>query len=346
MIDRRIKGMGRWCRDTVVVLAACMCAVLTPAQAQSTPRGEDVDPTKLLSAVVQVKNRALDNARSNETLGRDRIGTGVVIDDKGLVLTIGYLVLEPDAIEVVTGSGRTLPASLIAFDHITGFGLLRMQSPPSDLTPIPLGNSAALSASETVMILPFGGRDAASVARVMSVRRSAFSWEYQLDAAIYTSPPSMQWAGAPLITRDGRLVGIGSLLVRDTVRPGSPSPGNMFVPIDILKPVLQPLLANGHRGGEERPWLGLSTVEVQGRLLVNRVSPNAPAALAGMQQGDVIVSIAGETANSHETFYRKLWSLGAAGVEVPIRVVRQDGERDIQVKSINRADYFQRKPGT
>jgi serine protease Do len=288
-----------------------------------------------------VEVRALDDVRSNATLGQTREGSGIVINAGGYVLTIGYLVIEPDAIEV-TGGGKTLPATLAGYDHASGFGLLKVQG-DLGLPPIALGESAALAVREPVIIVPHGGRESASLAQVMSKREFTGSWEYLLESAIFTAPPSYGWAGAALVNRELKLVGVGSLLVRDTAEPGTPNPGNMFVPIDLLKPILEELKTKGRVGTPPRPWLGLATEEVQGRLFVTRVSPDGPAAKAGMRQGDIVVALGSDPVKTHAELYRKMWALGAAGVEVPLKVLQGSEVRDVRVKSIDRFDYFKTK---
>lgn len=297
----------------------------------------------MISAVVRVKMKAIDNARSNVTLGRTREGSGVVIDDLGHIVTIGYIVIEADSIEVVTQANKTVPARLVGYDHATGFGLLRATL-PLDVTPMPLGDAGALALREPVMVLPHGGRNSASFAYVVSKRKFTASWEYSLETAIFTSPPTMQWAGAALVNREGKLVGIGSLLVRDTVEPGTPLPGNMFVPIDILKPILPALIEKGRRAAPPQPWLGMAADEVSGRLFVSRVSPESPAEKAGVKPGDIIIGVGADAVQSLEALYRKIWALGPAGVEVPLRVLQGADMRDIKVKSIDRFDYFREKP--
>lgn len=332
-------------RGAIALCAAFVFGVVlawsTPfAVAQDIKRAEGgASPEQLMAAVVQVRVKALANARSNATLGPTREGTGIVIDDKGHVLTIGYLVIEPDSIELVTSTNKTVPATLAGYDHATGFGLLRATA-PLDSKPITLGNSGALAEKEPVIVLPHGGRDAATFGRVTAMRPFAGSWEYLLDQAIFVSPPTMAWAGAALINRDLRLVGVGSLLVRDA----GGEPGNMFVPIDTLKPILADLIAQGKRQGPTRPWLGLATEEMQGRLLVTRVSPDSPADKAGLKPGDIVLGVAGETVKSHAELYRKMWGIGAAGVEVPFKVLQGAELKDVRVKSIDRAEYFRDKP--
>ena len=331
----------------LLVASLFLCAALaaSPVQAQQAkPKviGEK-QAEALLGSVVRVKARSLPDARSNATLGSLREGSGVIIDDQGHVLTIGYLVIEADAIEVTTAEGKTSPATLAGYDHATGFGLLRAAL-PLGAKPIGLGVSAELALREPVMVAPHGGRESINLAYVVSKRQFAGSWEYLLDSAIFISPPTLAWAGSALISREGKLVGIGSLLVRDSEETGTPLPGNMFVPIDLLKPILADLIEQGRVAGPPRPWLGMATEELQGRLFVTRVSPEAPADKAGVRRGDIIVGVGDDAVTTHAELYRKLWSLGPAGTEVPLKVLQGASVKEISVRSIDRTEYFRVKP--
>jgi len=314
-----------------------------PKAKQGTTKEAETDRRiqDMLGAVVRVRMRALPDARSNATLGQAREGTGIVIEP-GYIVTIGYLVIESDSIEITTSAGKTFPALLAGYDHASGFGLLKVQG-ELGLKPLTLGESRALNVREPVIILPYGGRDAASPAYVMSRRQFTGSWEYLLESAIFTAPPNPTWAGAGLVNRELKLVGIGSLLVRDTVEPGTPEPGNMFVPIDLLKPILEELKEKGRRNEPPRPWLGLATEEVQGRLFVTRVSPEGPADQAGLKQGDIVVGVGNDSVKTHADLYRKMWALGAAGVEVPLKIQQGGTVREVRVKSIDRFQYFKTK---
>src|SRR6267378_1592014 len=300
------------------------------------------DAEDVLAAVVRIKMTAIANARSNATLGASREGTGVVIDDRGHIVTIGYIVIEADSIEITTQDDRTVPATLVGYDHASGLGLLR-PSARLGVKPMPMGQAADVAQREPVMVLPAGGREAATLAYVVAKRKFAASWEYLLDTAIFTSPPTMQWAGAALVSREGKLVGIGSLFVRETL-DGAQAPGNMFVPIDLLKPILADLIEKGRRSGPARPWLGLATEELHGHLLVTRVSPEGPADKAGVKNGDIVVGVGADAVKSHEELYRRVWGLGAAGVEVPLKILQGADLRELRVRSIDRFQYFREKP--
>jgi len=326
--------------------AALACAWPAAAQQSKEPAADEKEIDQriadTLAAVVRVKMRAVPDARSSVTLGDTREGSGIVIEP-GYVLTIGYLVIEPDSIEVTSVKDKTLPATLAGYDHATGFGLLRIHG-DLEVKAMDLGASSALTTREPVIILPHGGREAASLAYVMSLRQFTGSWEYLLESAIFTAPASMTWAGAALVNRDLRLVGVGSLLVRDTAESGTPTPGNMFVPIDLLKPILTELKTKGRTAAPPRPWLGLATDEVQGGLHVTRVSPEGPADRAGVKQGDLVIGVGADPVKTHVDLYRKVWGLGAAGVEVPLKIMQGSNVRDVRVKSIDRFEYFRSKP--
>lgn len=330
-----------------LVLARCFGILLAgfafvalplPAGAQEAKS----EAAELLSAVVRVKSKILPNARSIAILGSARDGSGVLIRDD-LVLTIGYLVIEAESIEVVNAAGKTVPATLAGYDHASGFGLLRLVVPLGG-KPLPLGDSAALRERDPVMIASYGGLEAASLAFVVSRQAFTGSWEYLLESAIFTYPPAMNWSGAALISPAGELLGVGSLIVADAAQPGTQSPGNMFVPIDLLKPILADLVEHGRASAPVRPWLGLNTEELRGRLFVARVSPGGPAERAGVRDGDIIIGVGGEDVASLADFYRKVWSRGAAGAEVPLRLLQGTQVKELNLHSIDRLEYFRARP--
>ncbi|HQZ45887.1 MAG TPA: S1C family serine protease [Usitatibacteraceae bacterium] len=317
------------------------------APAREPPAASANDDTYRLlreatGAVVTVRTKALGDARSVETLGAERTGSGIVIAPAGLVLTIGYLILEADLVEVEDAGGRSLPASVVAYDHATGFGLLRVIGPLSS-KPVTLGSSGSIELLDRLMIAA-GGAGGVSLATVVSRRTFAGYWEYLIDGAIFTSPPRTDHSGAALIDRNGELVGIGSLLVMDAMSPGERLPGNMFVPIDLLKPILAELVATGRRKAGRRPWIGVNSVEDDGHLKVLRVTTEGPADAAGIRPGDIILSVGGETIRGLADFYGKLWASGEPGADVALTVLQGADVRQVRVHSIDRADFLRRKP--
>jgi S1-C subfamily serine protease len=328
-------GLASWARLGAIVILA-MAITGSTGLAQSTRIEE------LVSAVVRIKTHVNPEGRTVEGLGREREGSGILIDNDGLVLTIGYLMVEAYAAEVVDNSGRTVPASVVGYDHETGFGLLRTME-PLKLKPMPLGKSADVKERDPVLIASFGGPDMVAGAYVVAKREFAGNWEYMLDEALFTAPPHPAWSGAALINREGKLVGVGSLIVRDAAGGSDKTPGNMFVPIDRLLPVLGDLISDGRVAGPGRPWLGVNTDELRGRLFVSRVTPGGPAEKAGLKRGDVVVGVNGEPPKNLADFYRKVWAQGAAGTTVAIDVLQDSQVRRVEIKSINRLDHLKLK---
>lgn len=327
----------------VVVAIAVVASAVADARAERQINGPDV-----VNAVVGVTSMVPDDARSAQTLGTLRSGSGIVIDDQGLVLTIGYLILEAAAAAVTDANGELVPASLVAYDHNTGFGLLRATK-PLGIKPIKLGWSDLLPEGAPVIIVSKGGPAPVMPAQVVSRREFAGYWEYLIDNAIFTSPPHPQFGGAALIATDGRLVGVGSLIVADAIMGEQPLPGNMFVPIDMLKPILKELIKNGRTQEPRRPWLGVYTEENGGRLFVTRVAKGGPSETAGIKPGDIIMGVAGKRVSGMSDFLQKVWAVGKAGVEVPIDLLPLAGGelqiRTVTVRSRDRYDWLKLSKG-
>ena len=309
----------------------------------ATPGGDaaaapDVDAEKIFGAIVKVEARSVPDARTATSLGSERSGTGVVIGSDGLVLTIGYLIVEADEVKLTDSKGKVLPARVVGYDHASGFGLVRSLV-PLDATPLPLGDSGKTAERDPVLIASAGG-DGTAFAWIVSKRQFTGNWEYKLDYALYTSPPTTNWSGAALIDREGKLLGIGSLIVREAVDGDPNVPGNLFVPIDLLKPILPDLVKQGHRAGPAQPWLGVAADELQGHLFVTRVSPDGPADRAGVAVGDIILGVGPEAVRSQAEFYDRVWAHRRAGDVVPLKVLHGVDVRDVKVRSIDRVEYF------
>jgi len=296
-----------------------------------------------LKAIVKVRAVVPENARTAAALGTEREGSGVVIDSEGLILTIGYLILEAESIEVVFGSAAPVSASFVAYDHETGFGLLRTVIPPK-VEPVKLGRSTEVKEGDEVIVAAYGGIENARRAYVMSRGEFAGYWEYLLDDAIYTAPAHPAFAGAALIGRDGRLLGIGSISTRLTLSGYGQVSGNMFVPIDLLKPIRKALVATGRSQYPVRPWLGVYLEESYGRLIVTRVAEDGPAEKAGLQPGDIILAVNSEPVSTLADCYRRIWAIGNAGVEVPLEVLKRVRVQYLKVRSADRHQYLYIQP--
>lgn len=318
---------------TALVLAAGLSTHLAPTAAAERELTLDQ------FSVVKLTVRAVADARSARTLGPQREGTGVVIDSSGLVMTIGYLVTEADTVELATADGRKFAANVVGYDNATGLGLVKSLQ-PLPVKPVDFGQSSSASLRDMVLIVGFDG---VAPAYIVSKRPFVGYWEYLLDEAIYTAPATVNWQGAALLSREGKLLGIGSLAVGDAIGKGG-IPGNMFVPIDTLKPVLGDFIANGRATTRPRPWLGITSQEVQGKVIVTRVTAEGPAEEAGLQAGDIIVGLSGQPLKGQADFYTRLWKTGEAGVEVMLDVLKGNRVEPVKVRSIARERHFRGKP--
>jgi len=321
---------------TRLLMSVVMLAPLTGSgQERATAPGTD----QLLAAIVGVRARVPEHARTAHALGTRRTGSGIVIDGDGLIVTIGYLILEASRVEVVVTEDKILQAEILAYDHETGLGLLRA-SDPIDVVPMRLGESASLEPGDQLLVSGFGGRLAARAVVLVSRRDFAGYWEYLLENAIFTSPPYPLYAGAALVNSQGELVGIGSLEVTDAYRGGQLLPGNMFVPVDRLNGVLGDLLTSGRSTATSRPWLGIYLSEVDGLLMVRQLAVDGPAAGAGMQPGDIILGVAGQPVASMADFYRKLWAAGEPGDEVSLTVLKGAQMHEMRVTAGDRYKWL------
>ncbi len=296
----------------------------------------------ILQAIVDLKSQVPSTARTASFLGTERIGSGVVIDSEGLILTIGYLILEAEKTEVTSPDGQAIEANIIAYDHESGFGLIRATK-TLNVPPMRFGSSAELSKDTNVLVVSRAGDRPIIGAKVVSRREFTGGWEYLLENAIFTSPPHTFHSGAALVSEEGRLLGIGSLIVNNAL-PNAVLPGNMFVPIDLLKPILADLLEKGRREEPYRPWIGANTSEVSGRLIISRVSKDGPAEKAGLGSGDFILGVKGEVVTSQGDFYRKLWASGSAGSEIILNVLPAKSDKlrieNVTIKSVDRSDWL------
>jgi S1-C subfamily serine protease len=308
-----------------------------------SPLYAEQEAEEILKAVVKLRSVVPEDARTARILGIEREGSGVVIDSDGHVLTIGYLIVEAETIEVVSHDGKSISATFVGYDHNTGFGLLRTEKPVS-VVPMKLGQSSKVKEGDPVLVADHGG--SGSVQRAQVVSRGEFTgyWEYLLEDALYVSPPHPNFGGAALIGPNGELLGIGSIFTQLSISGIGSIPCNMFVPIDLLKPILADLKSTGRSRQPSRPWLGLYAEEARGRVFAVRTTSEGPAERAGIQPGDIILTVKGSEVKGLSDFYRKVWALGAAGVDVPLGVLQGIRIRDITVRSADRSQFLQLKP--
>ncbi len=299
----------------------------------------DYDVDRALGAVLKLRAEIPHEAFTASILGTEREGSGVVIDDDGLVLTIGYLMTEAAGVTLATGDGAAIAAEPLAYDHETGFGMVRALA-PLGVAPVALGEAQGVAAGDAVVIASFGGYDHAIAARVVSRREFAGAWEYMLDEAIFTTPLHPFWGGAALLDSAGRLIGTGSLYTEQPVPGERTSQGNMFVPIDLLAPIRRSMETTGRAGRQSRPWLGMHTAEADERLFVTGVAPDAPADQGGVRPGDIVLGVEGVAVKGLAHMYRTVWASGPAGGNIRFTLLRDDDVITLRIRSGDRYDFL------
>ena len=311
-----------------------------PVEMRPKPEDWRFDLDAALDAVVQIRAEIPEDAFTAPILGTERVGNGVVIRDDGLVLTIGYLITEAESIWLVTNHGTVVQGHALAYDQGTGFGLV-LPLAPLGVPPLARGSAGAVKAESPVIVIGHGGRAHSLKARIVAKREFAGYWEYVLDEALFTAPAHPQWGGAALVGEDGRLLGIGSLLVQEALG-GKAVDGNMFVPIDLLEPILEEMLASGRAARPPRAWLGLYVTEMDGHVVVGGLAPGGPAERAGVQLGDLLLEVAGERVAGLAAMFRKIWSCGPAGSEIPLTLSRRGATSTVRIRSADRNDFLKK----
>lgn len=306
----------------------------------SSVASSDIDLDALGRSVVKLRAVVPEGASTAGILGKERTGNGIVIDPDGLTLTIGYLIAEASDVWLTAHRGREVAGHALAYDPVTGFGLV-LPLEKLSVPPLPFGAPEGLNAGSKGYVLSSPEFSRPQSVQVLARREFAGAWEYLLDKAIFTVPAHPHWSGAALIDQRGGLVGVGSLLVREVVS-GEELNANMFVPIDLLQPILEDLRTRGRAIRQSRPWLGAYAVEVSGKVYVTGTAEASPARLADMREGDLITHIADHEVHSVAEFYRRLWALGPAGTDVPLSLLRSGTRLNETVHSIDRADHFKR----
>ncbi|HEY6434403.1 MAG TPA: S1C family serine protease [Acetobacteraceae bacterium] len=310
-----------------------------PANLQPDPEDYPYDLERTLKAVVGLKTYIPADAFTAGSLGTERAGSGVVIRESGVVATIGYLITEAETIWITSADGRAIPGHALAYDQETGFGLVQALG-RLDLPALDLGDSDAVKIGDQVVFAAAGGRHHAVETRVVGRQEFAGYWEYVLDDAMFTAPAHPFWGGCGLIAGDGRLIGIGSLILQHGDSKGNRLDMNMVVPIGLLGPIMEDLVSYGRVNRPARPWLGMFATEADETLVIGGVSDNGPAEKAGVRQGDRVLSVNGEEVSDLAGLWRRVWASGSAGAVVRLKLMRDSGLVTLSVRSGDRTKFL------
>jgi S1-C subfamily serine protease len=314
-----------------------------PVSFRPLPEDYGYDLDEALRAVVTLRARVPEDAFTAASLGTERIGNAVLFREDGLLLTIGYLVTEAEEIWLTTAEGRVVPGHVLAYDQVTGFGLVqalgRLEIPAR-----PLGDSSAVPVGERIVFAGAGGRAGAVAGRLVARQEFTGYWEYLLEEALYTAPPHPRWGGGAVLGPKGELIGIGSIQLGHDPGDGKVRVLNMSVPTDLLAPILQDMLTTGRANRPPRPWLGLSASSDDGQVVLVGVTENGPAARAGLREGDIVLAVGTAPLTDLASFFRAVWALGQAGVDVPLLLEREGDRFEVSVTSGDRQRFLKAAP--
>ena len=251
-----------------------------PPDLHPKPADYAFDLEEALSAVVGLRASVPEDAFTAGTLGTERAGSAVHIQ-RGLFLTIGYLITEADTIWLTTSDGRAIPGHAMAYDQETGFGLVQALG-PSDLPTLALGDSAGARMGDRVVFAAAGGRRHSIAARIAG-RQEFAGYGSTCSTTPFSPPPPTRSGAAPgCWAPTARCIGIGSLVLQQGGEGGKRQDMNMVVPIQLLVPILDDLLRYGRVNRPARPWLGLYAMEDDEALVVGGLADNGPADKAGL----------------------------------------------------------------
>jgi S1-C subfamily serine protease len=309
-----------------------------PQNLQPRPGDYRFDLEAVLRGLVTLRADIPSDAFTADALGTERAGSGVVIPG-GLVLTMGYLIMEAESIWLTTADGRAVAGHGLAVDFETGFGLVQPLG-RLDVPEIQIGDSNAVQVGDQALLAAAGGRHRAVETKVVGRQEFAGYWEYLIDDAFFTAPAHPFWGGAGLIGADGKLLGIGSLILQQGDAKGRRVDMNMVVPTALLTPNLEELTRLGRINRPARPWLGLFAMENEDAVMVGGVADGGPADKAGLKPGDRVVSVDGDEVTDLANLWRRVWAAGTAGARVRMGVSRDDQIVNVTLHSVDRASVL------
>ena len=207
--------------------------------------------------------------------------------------------------------------------------------------PIERGTASAIRVGENVVVAGHGGRAHALKATVFAKREFAGYWEYVLDEALFTAPAHPQWGGSALIGADGKLLGIGSLLVQEEIDAGTIQ-GNMLVPIDLLEPILDDMLRTGRASRAPRPWLGMYTTEAGERLVIAGLAPAAPPSAPAPRSATRCSKSPAQKPRSLADCWRKIWGSALPAPSCRSRSRATARAQKLRIASADRNDFLKK----
>jgi S1-C subfamily serine protease len=288
---------------------------------------------RVLPATVHIAAQIPEAHPSARLLGTERMGSGVVVDASGLVLTVNYVVLGAEQIKVSLIDQRTYAAEVVRLDFASGLALVRIDE--QRLSPLPLRSTRNLVAGEEAFIVASVGDGAARIANgaVSYIGPFDANWEYVLDRAIMLTAMNPGLGGGPLLDPLGRVLGIVSLNLNEIGR------FSLAIPADYYLEAQDFFLAGRPQPSNTRAWLGIFCYAVKDHVVIAGLLAGGPGEQAGLKAGDVILAVDGKDVADRRSLYRLLWA-HRPGEAVTLKIFRGKELHTVTVASGDVEEFF------
>jgi S1-C subfamily serine protease len=289
---------------------------------------------RILPSTVHLQAQIPDAHPSARILGTERMGSGMVVDPDGLVLTVNYVVLGAEQVKVTFLDQRSYIAEVVRHDFASGLALVRI--PEQRLPALPLRRSVDLTPGEEAFIVASIGDGAARVASgaISYIGPFDANWEYVLDRAIMTTAMNPGLGGGPLLDTHGRVTGVVSLNLNEIGR------FSLAIPSDYYLDARDAFLGGRPRASTTRAWLGIFCYAVKEHVVIAGLLPGGPGEQAGLKAGDVILAIEGQDVGDRRSLYRLLWA-HRPGDPVTLKIFRGREMRTVTVASGDVEKFFE-----
>jgi S1-C subfamily serine protease len=288
----------------------------------------------LLQTVVNLRASVPRTHPSARLLGNERMGSGVIVDPSGLILTVNYVVMGAQTVEVSFVKGRRVKAEVVAQDFEVGLAVVRVRR--QGLVAAPLGQTTEIDRGEPVVAVASTGPQERRVAGGVVTYLGEFEayWEYLLERGIVSSAQNPGFGGGGLYSMTGTLLGVVSLNLNEVAR------SSLAIPVEFYREHESELLRFGRvTSRPRRAWLGVFAHAIEEGVVVAGIVPEGPGDRGGLQEGDLIVSLDAQEVCSRKELYLSLWR-HEPGERLTLEVVRDNRSRRLEVTTGDRAEFF------
>lgn len=267
-------------------------------------------------------------------LGTDRRGTGTIVSRDGLILTVHYLLLGAQNVIVTLPGGEQLEAKIVGKDYSTGVGLLKIDSgdlPWVEVVP----SEKCVVGQEAFTVSSLGGEKRCADCGIITYLGPFDAvWEFVLDKCVCVTASNIGMSGGPICNLKAQVVGISYLNFADLSR------AILGVPSESFLTARDELVTHGRRTtAVPRAWLGVLSYTLREHVVIAGVMPGGPGEKAGLQQGDLVISVDDTDINDRRVLYEALGN-HRPGEHINLKVLRNNRVYQLDIPAIRAEDYF------